>query len=98
MSGKIETDMQFLASLDPSAVIHVTEDRICATMIEMLNVEGVVLEPAGALAIDALRDLDIRSMDVVEVSPPYDHADITAIAASTIVQHHIQALALKQGD
>ena len=33
------------------------EDRICATMVEMLNVEGMVLEPAGALAIDALRDL-----------------------------------------
>ncbi|CAM5768935.1 agmatinase [Bosea minatitlanensis] len=44
-----------------------------------------------------LRALDIRGMDVVEVSPPYDHADITAIAASTIVQHHIQALALKKG-
>ena len=44
----------------------------------------------------ALRDLDIRGMDVVEVSPPYDHADITAIAASTIVQHHIQALALRK--
>ncbi len=25
-------------------------------MIEMLNIEGVVLEPAGALAIDALKD------------------------------------------
>ncbi|CAH1649730.1 Agmatinase [Hyphomicrobiales bacterium] len=44
----------------------------------------------------ALRDLDIRGMDVVEVSPPYDHADITAIAAATIVQHHIQTLALKR--
>jgi len=44
----------------------------------------------------AIRDLDIRGMDVVEVSPPYDHADMTAIAASTVVQHHIQALALKK--
>ena len=26
-------------------------------MVEMLNIEGIVLEPAGALAIDALRDL-----------------------------------------
>ncbi len=43
-----------------------------------------------------LRDLDIRGMDVVEVSPPYDHADVTAIAAATIAQHHIQALALKK--
>lgn len=33
------------------------EDRICATMLEMLNVEGIVLEPAGALSIDALRNL-----------------------------------------
>lgn len=45
----------------------------------------------------AIRNLDIRGMDIVEVSPPYDHADITAIAASTIAQHHIQALALKKG-
>lgn len=35
----------------------VPENRLCATMIEMLNVEGVVLEPAGALAIDTLKDL-----------------------------------------
>jgi len=44
----------------------------------------------------AIRDLDIRGMDVVEVSPPYDHADLTAVAASSVAQHHIQALALKK--
>ena len=33
------------------------EDRICVTMVEMLNVEGVVLEPAGAMPITALQDL-----------------------------------------
>ncbi|MDS9467128.1 threonine ammonia-lyase IlvA [Paracoccus sp. MBLB3053] len=33
------------------------EDRICATMLEMLNIEGIVLEPAGALAVDVLRDI-----------------------------------------
>lgn len=32
--------------------------RVCATMSELLNVEGIVLEPAGALAIDALKDFD----------------------------------------
>lgn len=42
----------------PSDSVHlVPENRLCATMVEMLNVEGVVLEPAGALAIDALKDL-----------------------------------------
>ncbi|WP_315923410.1 threonine ammonia-lyase IlvA [Mesorhizobium sp. SP-1A] len=48
----------------------VPENRLCATMIEMLNVEGVVLEPAGALAIDALKDFsrkDLRGRTVVAV-------------------------------
>ena len=48
--------------------VHVLpEDRICTTMIEMLNVEGIVLEPAGALAIEALGDIQsfIRGKTVV---------------------------------
>jgi agmatinase len=44
-------------------------------------------------AIWALRDLDWRGMDVVEVSPPYDHADITAIVGANIVQRYLQILA-----
>ncbi len=40
----------------------IPENRLCATMIEMLNVEGVVLEPAGALAIDALKDFSRREI------------------------------------
>jgi agmatinase len=35
-------------------------------------------------------------MDVVEVSPPYDHADATAIAGAAVAQHYIQGLALKK--
>ena len=46
-----------LSRFSPADVIVAPEDRICATMIELLNIEGIVLEPAGALAIDALRDL-----------------------------------------
>lgn len=38
-------------------VLAASEDRICTTIVEMLNVEGIVLEPAGALTVDALRDL-----------------------------------------
>jgi threonine dehydratase len=52
------------------AVRLIPENRLCATMIEMLNVEGVVLEPAGALAIDALKDFpkkEIRGKTVVLV-------------------------------
>ena len=59
-----------LAGLDASNVISVPEDRLCTTMLEMLNVEGVVLEPAGALAVDALKDVadSIRGKTVVCVT------------------------------
>jgi len=46
-----------LAKTDLKDVVAASEDRICATMLEMLNVEGIVLEPAGALAVDALVDV-----------------------------------------
>lgn len=59
-----------LADLDPARALVIDEDRLCTTMIEMLNVEGVVLEPAGALAVDALKDMGaaIRNKTVVCVT------------------------------
>lgn len=45
------------AGFTADQVLLAPEDRICTTMLAMLNVEGVVLEPAGALSIDALADL-----------------------------------------
>jgi threonine dehydratase len=42
----------------PADIVHlVPENRLCATIIEMLNIEGMVLEPAGALSIDILSAL-----------------------------------------
>jgi len=51
-------------------ILLAPEDRICSTMVEMLNVEGVVLEPAGALSIDVLPDLadQIKGKTVVCVT------------------------------
>ncbi|WP_085867603.1 threonine ammonia-lyase IlvA [Pseudoruegeria aquimaris] len=46
-----------LKDVDPATVLQAPEDRICTTMLDMLNVEGIVLEPAGALAVDALGEL-----------------------------------------
>ncbi|GFE64734.1 threonine ammonia-lyase IlvA [Litoreibacter roseus] len=46
-----------LRDVPPAHVLTAPEDRICATMIEFLNVEGIVLEPAGALALDILPEL-----------------------------------------
>ncbi|MFP7672367.1 threonine ammonia-lyase IlvA [Marivita sp. S0852] len=50
--------------------LTIREDRLCTTILEMLNVEGIVLEPAGALSIDALQDLgqSIRGRTVVCVT------------------------------
>lgn len=46
-----------LSWVKPSEVLLAPEDRICVTMLEMLNVEGIVLEPAGALSVDVLAEL-----------------------------------------
>jgi threonine dehydratase len=57
-----------LKEFSADTVRLVPENRLCATMIEMLNVEGVVLEPAGALAIDALKDFsrkEIRGKTII---------------------------------
>lgn len=59
-----------LSDADPHDVIHIDEDRICGTIVEMLNVEGIVLEPAGALAIEALGDIsdEIKGRTVVAIA------------------------------
>jgi threonine dehydratase len=59
-----------LSGIERGDVLAAPEDRICTTMLEMLNIEGIVLEPAGALAVDALTDLgdDIRGKRVVCVT------------------------------
>jgi threonine dehydratase len=62
-----ELNYAALAGHRPEEVVIAPEDRICATIVEMLNVEGMVLEPAGALAVDALRDLELRGKVVVAV-------------------------------
>jgi threonine dehydratase len=59
-----------LSWVDPAHVHLAPEDRICITMLDMLNVEGIVLEPAGALSIDVLPEIadDIRGRTVVCVT------------------------------
>ncbi|MFP4043628.1 MAG: threonine ammonia-lyase IlvA [Rhodosalinus sp.] len=49
-----------LRDVDAADVLGAPEDRICGTMLEMLNVEGIVLEPAGALAVDVLPEIAER--------------------------------------
>jgi agmatinase len=45
------------------------------------------------LLIRGLAGLNIVGMDVVEVSPPFDHSDITALAAASVAQEMLAAYA-----
>jgi len=47
--------------------------------------------------VRGLHGLDLIGFDLVEVSPPYDHSDITAILGSNIVFEYLSLLALKNG-
>jgi agmatinase len=62
-------------------------------------------EPGGLTArqlLDAVRriclELPVVGMDVVEVSPPYDHAEITAGLANRVVLETVSAIARKLRD
>ena len=69
--GRIgQQPFELLKHVPLSDVLTLSEDRICTTITEMLNVEGIVLEPAGALAIEALGGLQswIRGRTVVCVT------------------------------
>lgn len=47
--------------------------------------------------VRGLGELDLIGMDVVEVSPPFDHAEITALAAAHVAHDWLCLLARKKG-
>ena len=59
-------------------------------------------EPGGLtsrelqMILRGLSGLDLVGADVVEVSPPYDHAELTTIAAANVVYDLLALLAVKQ--
>jgi agmatinase len=62
-------------------------------------------EPGGLLSRELLRAIrrivgavELAGMDIVEVSPPYDHAETTAMIANRAALEAISALALKRRD
>jgi agmatinase len=59
-------------------------------------VAGGLSSAQALMALAGLGSVDFVGGDVVELSPPYDHADITAIAAATVAQHYIGLLAAKR--
>jgi agmatinase len=62
-------------------------------------------EPGGMLTRELLRAVrqvvgrvELAAMDVVEVAPPFDHAEVTAAAAHRCVLEAISALAVRRRD
>ena len=60
-------------------------------------------EPGGMLTRELLRGIrrivgavELAGMDIVEVSPPYDHSEVTAAAANRCALEAISALAVKK--
>ncbi|MBA3552188.1 MAG: arginase family protein, partial [Actinobacteria bacterium] len=60
-------------------------------------------EPGGITAREALRsvrrlafEVGLAGMEVVEVAPPYDSADITALLAHRLVLEALSGLALRK--
>jgi agmatinase len=47
-------------------------------------------------ARELARRLPIAGMEVVEVSPPYDHAEITALLAHRVVLEALTGMALRK--
>jgi len=47
--------------------------------------------------IRKLTDVNFVTMDVVEVSPPYDHADLTSIAGASLVMEYLCLKAWQRG-
>ncbi len=78
------------ARLQDAAAVHITID---VDVLDPAFAPGTGTPEAGGLSTRELleflrlvfRDLPIRALDLVEVSPPLDHSDITSFAAIKII-------------
>jgi agmatinase len=59
-------------------------------------VAGGLTSREAMMILRALGPLDFVGFDVMEVAPPYDHADITAIAAATMAMTMVGVMAEKR--
>ena len=81
------------------AVIYVSVD---IDVLDPAHAPGTGTPEAGGLSsrellgiLRGLAGLRIASCDVVEVSPPYDHADITSVAAANVAYDMVALMALQ---
>jgi len=67
------------------------------TEVKKLGVLGSGLMGHGITYVSALSGLNLISADVVEVAPAYDHAEVTSLAAATIVYELTNLFAKSKG-
>jgi threonine dehydratase len=63
-----ENNFEILRENVKNEVILVPENRLCSTMLDFLFHEGIILEPAGGLSIDALKSFnkdDLKNKNIV---------------------------------
>lgn len=87
---------------DTSTPVYLTFDIDC---LDPAFAPGTGTPVVGGLTSDkalkivrGLQGLNIVGMDVVEVSPPYDHADITALAGATLGLEMLYLIASQNED
>lgn len=80
--------------------VYLTFDIDC---LDPAYAPGTGTPVVGGLSTDralkilrGLRDVNIIGMDVVEVSPPFDHSDITSLAGASIALELLYMLAFKK--
>ncbi|BCJ90887.1 agmatinase [Terrihabitans soli] len=59
-------------------------------------VSGGLSSREALSVLRGLESLNLKGFDVVEVSPPYDHAGITALAGATLAQYYLGLLAARK--
>ena len=105
--GRRDHDRQRIRRLEiPSELVRIVRAilRVDLDVVDPGMAPGTgTPESGGLLARELLRAVrqivgavDLAGMDVVEVSPPYDTSEITAILAHRVVMEAITALAAKR--
>ncbi len=87
--------------LDGSAAIYLSVD---IDVLDPGTAPGTgTPEPGGLLPRELLRAVrrivgavELAGMDIVEVAPPFDHAEVTAMAAQRCAMEAISALAVRK--
>ncbi len=97
----IDATLKIITERAGDAPVYISFDIDC---LDPAFAPGTGTPVAGGLAswqvlelMRGLGDLNLVGMDLVEVSPPYDHAEITALAAAHIAHDWLCLLAAKKG-